>query len=723
MPSNPLHHHHDASTAPEAPKDAQSLSTILPSSEQRSQLTLLLANCTACMRKTIVDTFDPRYAGLPSDSRYDNLGKSSSEESAEDKREEEEEEANRLREEAEKRIKELIDPKVQELKRAALASFDAWRDKVVARVGEVVSSKQEAEGQKDSAQAQAQVGDSSSVTKVGSELLHEDTMKYDKATADQLQDVYPVVETPLATLDEERRRLILQSLLLLILSLGSYSAYSRTLMLYFSRSFKLPIQALVEDEANVAQGLLHAVEMNADKETEEKVKAGSNSRKWKVGLAAAAGAAIIGVTGGLAAPLVAGGVASIAGSIGLAETAAAGYLGAVAGSEILIGGLFGAYGGKMTSKAMDNYAREVEDFSFLPLHKWRPFAKKEKDVRRLRVAVGISGWLTDKADVIEPWRVLSPTIEAFALKYEMEALLELGNALTILLKSFAWSYAKKQILRRTIFAVFREALWPLSLIKAAEIVDNPFSVAKARSDKAGELLADALINKVQGERPVSLIGFSMGARVIYTCLKTLAKRKAFGLVENAILLGCPASSDSADWRSMRAVVSGRLVNVYSENDYLLAFLYRASSVHLGVAGLRRAEFVKGVENVDVSDAVSGHMRYRYLTGAILRRIGFEDIDIEEVGREEAEMKAVEEMERREAEEHEHKFSKDGKPVEDEASQLEQEVQQKNEQSMMDWATTKLHLGSEAAGSFWGKFSSDEKRKSAKVSTEQTSSGG
>ena len=112
------------------------------------------------------------------------------------------------------------------------------------------------------------------------------------------------------------------------------------------------------------------------------------------------------------------------------------------------------------------------------------------------------------------------------------------------------------------------------------------------------------------------------------------------------------------------MVSGRLVNVYSENDFPLAFLYRASSAHLGVAGLRKTEFVKGVENVDVSDAVSGHLRYRYLTGAILRRIGFEDIDMEEVGREEAEMKAVEELEKREAEEHEQKFSKDGKPLEE-----------------------------------------------------------
>ena len=63
---------------------------------------------------------------------------------------------------------------------------------------------------------------------------------------------------------------------------------------------------------------------------------------------------------------------------------------------------------------------------------------------------------------------------------------------------------------------------------------------------------------------------------------------------------------------MRSVVAGRLVNVYSSNDYVLGFLYRTSSVQYGVAGLQKIEGLAGIENVDVSDTVSGHLRYRYL---------------------------------------------------------------------------------------------------------------
>ena len=73
-----------------------------------------------------------------------------------------------------------------------------------------------------------------------------------------------------------------------------------------------------------------------------------------------------------------------------------------------------------------------------------------------------------------------------------------------------------------------------------------------------------------------------------------------------------------------------MINVFSTNDYILAFLYRSYSIQLGVAGLQAIEGVKGIENIDVSDIVSGHTSYRLLTGTILKKIGFEDIDIGEL---------------------------------------------------------------------------------------------
>lgn len=225
-----------------------------------------------------------------------------------------------------------------------------------------------------------------------------------------------------------------------------------------------------------------------------------------------------------------------------------------------------------------------------------------------------------------------------------------------------------------VFASLLEALWPVGLLKISKILDNPWSVGMVRADKAGVVLADAIINKVQGERGITLIGYSLGARTIYTCLMTLAEKRAFGLVENVVMMGTPAPSDAHVWCAIRSVVAGRLVNVYSESDYILGFLYRTSSIQYGVAGLQRIEGTDGVENVDVSDKVSGHLRYQYLVGSILKHIGWEDIDLDQVARDEETLILTEERSR------EREKKREAVELDTEAAQLEKEVMEKNDQS-------------------------------------------
>lgn len=277
---------------------------------------------------------------------------------------------------------------------------------------------------------------------------------------------------------------------------------------------------------------------------------------------------------------------------------------------------------------VDKYAREVQDFRFLPLHDAEKgdTHKVAGNLRRLRVTIGINGWLMAEDEVTKPWRVLGDETEAFALRYEMDSLLKLGHALEDLVSSYAWSAIRLEILRRTVLATLWAALWPVQILSLAAGVDNPFSLAKNRSEKAGQILADALINKVQGERPVTLIGYSLGSRVIYCCLKTLAERKAFGLIDTVVFIGAPVPSNRHHWEMMRSVVSGKMFNVFSQNDYVLAFLYRATSVQLGIAGLQAVENIPGVENLDLSDEVKGHLRYPDLIGQILARCGFPDIE-------------------------------------------------------------------------------------------------
>lgn len=510
-----------------------------------------------------------------------------------------------------------------------LAQFDSWRDAVLLRVGEVIN--RDAEGQDAQASSDPQ-------NDMRPRSSYDDD---DDSTWTPLAEVYQPVESPLILLPKPKRLLIMHALLLLMLSLQHYNANSRVMMLYTASSLGLGIKTINQDEVKISRGLLDAalkLPANAEDRPQGKKKT-DPSRLWKVGAASVAGAVLIGVTGGLAAPFIAAGLGTVMGGLGLGATAAAGYLGAVASSGVIVGGLFGAYGGRMTGRMMDKYAREVDDFAFLPIHGTpHRFDYDEREAaredHRLRVTIGVTGWLTEEDNFVVPWRVIGKDSEVFGLRWETKPLMALGYAIDSLVTSAAWS-AGEELLTKTIFGGLLSALTlPLNLMKVARVVDNPFSVAKSRAEKTGKVLAEALMNKVQGERPVTLIGYSLGSRVIFSCLKTLAKKHAYGLVESVTLMGAPTPSDTSDWRQLRRVVSGRLVNVYSKNDAVLGFLYRTSSLQMGVAGLQPIENVPGVENLDVSDLIQGHLRYQFLIGRILRKVGLECISAREVAREE-----------------------------------------------------------------------------------------
>lgn len=280
------------------------------------------------------------------------------------------------------------------------------------------------------------------------------SMSVEEADAALLQ-LYPPTATTLCSLPMARRTLLLHSLLLLVLSLENYSALSRVLLLRLASSLHVPLHVLAEDEVRVAKSLSQAAQkLSGEEATQKRSEENKNARRWKVGIASAAGAALIGVTGGLAAPLVAAGIGSVLGGIGLGTTAAAGLLGTMAESGLVVGTLFGIYGARGAGKMMDSYAKDIQDFAFLPLHgSLRSEFREAKEVppedRRLRLVIGISGWLTQKEDIVNPWRALGHESEVYALRWELEALMKMGTSLETVVKSAAWSIAKKEIIART----------------------------------------------------------------------------------------------------------------------------------------------------------------------------------------------------------------------------------------------------------------------------------
>ncbi|KAH7256603.1 hypothetical protein BKA59DRAFT_490624 [Fusarium tricinctum] len=522
------------------------------------------------------------------------------------------------------------------IQKAAIKHLKEWKNEFMPKLEEIVRVKDDHkildERRKHQAAAEKKKLDT---PEDGENLINFGEVKIDKSQdIASLQALYHPIPTRLTTIPAADRREALSCILLLLLSTGKYSAHTRALALYLASSLEIPQTFITKEEMEIAKTLLESSKdqdkqqevMSAEAEASKRREDNKFSRFWKVGLASVAGAAVIGVTGGLAAPLVAGAVGGILGGVGLGGVAS--FLGIFWMNGALVGALFGAYGGKMTGEMMDKYAKEVEDFRFIPLKgEWGEIFNAEQDQaqaqeRRLRVTIGINGWLHDEGDVTKPWRILSDDSEVFALRYEMKSLIALGHALRNMVESFAWKKLKMEILKRTVFATLLAALWPIQLLAAASNVDNPFGHAHNRSRKAGQLLADALINKVQGERPVTLIGYSLGATAIHACLQSLAERHAFGLIDSVVIIGAPAPSAPTHWRTLRTVVSGKIFNVYSENDLILGFVYRAHSLSMGVSGLQNIQEVEGIQNLDLSDSVSGHLRYPDLIGEILNKCGF-----------------------------------------------------------------------------------------------------
>lgn len=436
---------------------------------------------------------------------------------------------------------------------------------------------------------------------------------------------------------------------LLILSLQEYTAYSRLLLLNLTSSLNLPLEYFHKEETRLARGLSQsALDVPVEYSGEQKPEENKVTKKWKLGL----GHGGFKPSGDMHAALKAVGVGTDQGGLGLSCSTAAALLGAMAEYGQLVGCLFGITSARPVCKVIEGFGRDIQDFAFLPLHgevrsEYRDARQTPAEDRRLRLVVGMSGWITDTYDESQPWRCLGSQAEAFAVKWESAALANLGNSLETVVRSAAWRSAKDEILSRTsklchdcgvvvmsanrlshaVFTSLMESVWPVPLLKISKIIDNPWNIGMVRAEKAGFVLADALMrHRVQGDRPVSLVGYSLASRAIYACLMVLAERRQFGLVDSVVMMGTPAPSESRVWLTLKSVVSGRLVNVYSEHDYILGFLYRTSNIQFGVAGLQEIQGADGVENHCLRRMEGGHLAYQELVGEILEDIGWEDLN-------------------------------------------------------------------------------------------------
>lgn len=273
----------------------------------------------------------------------------------------------------------------------------------------------------------------------------------------------------------------------------------------------------------------------------------------------------------------------------------------------------------MTGMKMARRMRDIDEFAFETLG-------SNHQQGRLAVEIVVSGIAFSPDDFVKPWEAPDGDSERYALLWETEHVIAVSSAIQDWLTSTAMKEVIKRGAMRTILGGLLSALsTPLAFLGATDLIDSKWQLAIDRSGKAGKLLATVLLQGGQGSRPVTLIGYALGARVIFTCLEELAKHgnEGIGIVERVVLLGTPETVEKSRWESARKVVAGRFVNGFSTNDWVLGVCYRANLMSQGLAGLQAVK-VPGIENVDLSDMIDGHASYLTSLKHILNGINLDN---------------------------------------------------------------------------------------------------
>lgn len=161
------------------------------------------------------------------------------------------------------------------------------------------------------------------------------------------------------------------------------------------------------------------------------------------------------------------------------------------------------------------------------------------------------------------------------------------------------------------------------VITTLGIAGNPWHVSMVRAAKIGAVLADAISRS--RENSYTLVGHSLGCRVIYYALQALSSKDKNKIVDVILLGGAVGKDDPTGWKMATKAINGNIYNCYSKHDGILSKLYRIANANLsypiGISPIpgRNAK----IKNIDCSGFIQGakaHMIWKEHYEDILRRI-------------------------------------------------------------------------------------------------------
>jgi len=286
----------------------------------------------------------------------------------------------------------------------------------------------------------------------------------------------------------------------------------------------------------------------------------------------------------------------------------------MAGGVAVITAAGSALGGTYGAVISNSYFGDIDGFEIVKL---RP--GKEPSV------ICIDGFLTkDDKNFRNSWlnslKEDYPDNTIYYVKWEQKRIRDIAEMCTIVgTKTVAFKKSISVALSAT--KVAAKKINPLALaITGLDFAKNPWSVASFKAYQTGVLLADII---ARTDKEYILIGHSLGARVIYSCLaslKTKAENKIF--IKDVHLLGGAVKNDcdknkntssDVNWNGLDKAVSGKINNYYTGNDGVLKFLYKVGEgikFDFGNPIGRNKINNEKINNIDVSKYIEGHTEYK-----------------------------------------------------------------------------------------------------------------
>ncbi|KAL7550218.1 hypothetical protein ACHAWF_013448 [Thalassiosira exigua] len=221
----------------------------------------------------------------------------------------------------------------------------------------------------------------------------------------------------------------------------------------------------------------------------------------------------------------------------------------------------------------------------------------------------------ERCPVVWDWRRLYGTADIHTVSWESNMLSSLCHIVENMAIEVSSQATKVALQYSVVGAIVSAVAIPSALLTASKLIDDPYQIVVIRADEAGKELARCLLQSDE-RRPVTLVGFSFGARVIHSCLRELARqqdiweecrarkptdrvesskssmssflskktkeepkfeydREPASLVGDVVFIGLPRSIDKKVLTSCRRVTGGRLVNCYTRNDWLMSLMFIA----------------------------------------------------------------------------------------------------------------------------------------------------